>query len=59
VWNWVEACDEDISALVYFTDLQPNGGNFGNEPRVPVLWACQDEDTDKKPPFGDLTVIGS
>jgi predicted metal-dependent peptidase len=59
VWDWVEACTDDISALVYFTDLEPNGGNFGNEPRVPVLWACQNEDTNRKPPFGDLTVIGS
>lgn len=59
VWDWCKNANEDISALVYFTDLEPNGGDFGKEPSVPVLWACQNEDTRRKPPFGDLTVIGS
>jgi|KBSSwiStaDraftv2_1062776.scaffolds.fasta_scaffold03732_22 predicted metal-dependent peptidase len=57
VWRWVEQASEDISALVYFTDLDVGG--FGEEPRCPLLWACQDEDIRRQPPFGDLVVIGS
>jgi predicted metal-dependent peptidase len=58
VWEWVAESGEDISALVYFTDLDSNDG-WGDEPRCPVLWACQDEDARRTPPFGDLVTIGS
>ena len=56
VWNWAAKSDETISALVYFTDLDPNDG-FGDEPACPVLWAVQREDRTAVP-FGDLITIG-
>jgi predicted metal-dependent peptidase len=39
VWQWLKDTQEDIAAVVYFTDLEPNDG-FGDEPHLPVLWAA-------------------
>jgi predicted metal-dependent peptidase len=38
VWRWLKD-QADVSAVVYFTDLDPNDG-YGDEPHVPVLWAA-------------------
>jgi predicted metal-dependent peptidase len=39
-FEWFNEHEPDVSAVIYFTDLCPNGNNFGDEPMFPVLWAA-------------------
>jgi predicted metal-dependent peptidase len=44
--------DKGACILIYFTDLE---GNFGVEPRIPVIWVT--ENKGKKAPYGDTILI--
>jgi len=38
-FEWLKENEPDISGAVYVTDLDVYGGDFGDEPPFPVLWA--------------------
>jgi predicted metal-dependent peptidase len=59
VWHWLKDNQDDIAALVYFTDLEPNDG-FGDEPIMPVMWAAYGDPRwlrQKRVPFGDVIEV--
>jgi len=54
VWSWLQNNKQDITAVVYFTDLY---GNFGKEPEWPVLWAAYGDPRNIRSmhvPFGEV-----
>jgi predicted metal-dependent peptidase len=57
-FKWVEDNLADLSAMIYFTDLDCT--DFGPEPPYPVLWAAYDDDPvairqrSERVPFGEV-----
>lgn len=55
VMDWVSQLDETPVCLVYLTDLY---GSHGQQPEMPVLWACPNQIPSGYPvPFGEVVAL--
>jgi predicted metal-dependent peptidase len=55
VFKWIEENADDVSALIYFTDLDCD--DFGAAPSYPVLWAVYGKPGKHVVPFGEVIEV--